>query len=112
MAQYLLSVYQPEGGEPPANLESIMREVDAVDSAMHEAGVWVFSGGLQDPSSAQVLHPHGAGVITTTGPVVSAAQVLGGFTIVDVADRDAALDWAGRLARATTLPIEVRAFQG
>ena len=112
MAQYLLSVYQPDGGEPPTDLESIMREVDAVDSDMHEAGVWVFSGGLQDPSSAQVLHPHPAGVSATTGTVVSAAHVLGGFTIIDVPDRDAALDWGGRLARATTLPIEVRAFQG
>ncbi len=112
MAQYLLSVYQPTGGTVPANLDEIMREVDAVDAAMHEAGVWVFSGGLADPSSAQVLHPGRAEVTATAGPLVPAAQVLGGFTIIDVADRGAALDWGGRLATATTLPIEIRAFQG
>ena len=111
MAQYLLSVYQPEDGEPPADLETIMDAVDAVDSAMHEAGVWVFSGGLQAPSTARVLRPRGAEMTATAGPVVSAAQILGGFTIIDVPDHDAALDWATRLARATTLPIELRAFQ-
>ncbi len=112
MTQYLLSVHQPEGGEPPADLEDIMREVDAVDSAMHEAGVWVFSGGLADPSQARVLRLDGAEVTATAGPLVPAAHVLGGFTIIDVAGLAAALDWGTRLARATTLPIEVRAFQG
>ena len=112
MTQYLLSVYQPTGGEPPADLDAIMREVDAVDAAMHAAGVWVFSGGLGAPGGAAVLHPDAEGLRTTSGPLVESAQSLGGFTIIDVPDRDAALDWAGRLARATTLPIEVRAFQG
>jgi hypothetical protein len=36
---------------------------------------------------------------------------LGGFTVIEATDLDAALDWAGRLARATTLPIEVRPVQ-
>jgi hypothetical protein len=30
---------------------------------------------------------------------------------VDAADLDQALAWAGKAARATTLPIEVRPFQ-
>jgi hypothetical protein len=33
---------------------------------------------------------------------------LGGFTIIAVPDLEAALRWAGKLAKATTLPIEVR----
>jgi len=112
MSQYLLSVHQPDGGEPPADLEAIMREVDTVDSAMHEAGVWVFSGGLTDPSTASVLRPDGTAVARTDGPMAAGSTVLGGFTIIDVADSAAALAWGERLARATTLPIEVRAFQG
>ena len=112
MAKYLLSVYQPTGGAAPTSLDEIMRAVDLVDAAMHEAGVWVFTGGLADPSGALVLHPDSAELTATAGPLVPATQILGGFTIIDVADRDAALHWGGRLATATTLPIEVRAFQG
>jgi hypothetical protein len=37
---------------------------------------------------------------------------VGGFTIVDAADLDAALEWARKSARATTLPVEVRPFRG
>lgn len=44
-------------------------------------------------------------------PFVEAREHLGGFTVVDVGDLDAALDWGGRLAVATGLPIEVRPFR-
>jgi hypothetical protein len=37
---------------------------------------------------------------------------LGGFTIVDAPDRDAALGWGRKLSRVTGLPIEVRPFAG
>jgi hypothetical protein len=33
-------------------------------------------------------------------------------TIIEVASLDEALEWGRRLARATTLPIEVRPFLG
>ena len=112
MAQYLLSVYQPTGGVAPANLDEIMSEVDLVDAAMHEAGVWVFSGGLGSPADAVVLRPEGDEVHPSAGTMVEADQILGGFTLIDVPDREAALGWGSRLARATTLPIEVRALQG
>ena len=59
MKQYLLSVYQPDGDPPPADvLAEIMR--DARRRWMQElrsAGAWVFSGGLHAPSTATVLHP-------------------------------------------------------
>ena len=35
----------------------------------------------------------------------------GGFSIVDVPELDAAMDWGRKLATATTLPIEVRPFR-
>ena len=36
---------------------------------------------------------------------------IGGFSIIQAADLDAALEWGRKLARATTLPIEVRPLQ-
>lgn len=111
MAHYLLSVYQPPG-EPPAPevLEKIMADVDAVDREMRAAGAWVFSGGLEAPETATVLTASGSDVLVTDGPYVELKEYLGGFTVVDAPDLDAALAWGRRLARATTLPIEVRPF--
>jgi L-alanine-DL-glutamate epimerase-like enolase superfamily enzyme len=36
---------------------------------------------------------------------------IGRFTIIKPADLDAALEWGRKLARATTLPVEVRPIQ-
>ena len=50
MKQYLLSIYQPDGDPPPAEvLEEIARAVRAVDDEMRAAGVWVFAGGCTPP---------------------------------------------------------------
>jgi hypothetical protein len=113
MTQYLLSVYQPDGPVPPADeLATIVADVEAVDQEMRDKGVWVFSGGLHPPATATVLRPKDGDVLLTDGPFTEAKEHLGGFTIIDVPDLDAALEWSRRLALATTLPIEVRPFQG
>lgn len=112
MPTYLLSVIQPTGPLPPPEvLEPIMRETDAVDRAMREAGVWVFAGGLHDPSTATVLRARDGDVVVTDGPFAEVKEQLGGITVVEVADLDEALAWGGRLAAATGLPIEVRPFR-
>ncbi|MGZ4269143.1 MAG: YciI family protein [Solirubrobacteraceae bacterium] len=112
MPQYLLSVYEPGGDPPPPEiLEPIMRDVTAVDEEMRAAGAWVFSGGLHAPSTATVLRARDGETLTTDGPFAEAKEHLGGFTIVRAPDLDAALEWGRKLARATTLPIEVRPFR-
>jgi hypothetical protein len=113
MKQYLLTVYQPYGDAPPQEfLDKVMLDVDAVNREMKAAGAWVFAGGLHPPSTATVLRPSGDDVLTTDGPFAEAKEHIGGFTIVKAPDLDAALEWGRKLARATTLPIEVRPFQG
>ncbi len=112
MKQYLLSVYQPDGGTlPPDDLEKIMQDVDALDQELRDAGVWVFAGGLHPPSTATVLRPEGGDLLTTDGPFAEGKEHIGGFTIIKASDLDAALEWGRRLALATTLPVEVRPFQ-
>ena len=113
MPQYLLSVYQPDGPIPsPEFLDGVRRELDAVNRDLRAAGAWVFAGGLHPPSTATVVRFRAGEVLTTDGPFAEGKEHLGGFTIIEAPDLDAALAWAERLARATTLPIEVRPFQG
>jgi hypothetical protein len=50
-------------------------------------------------------------VFITDGPFVETKEHLGGFTVVETKDLDAALCWAGKLASVAGLPIEVRPFQ-
>src|SRR5215831_203837 len=112
MRQYLLSIYQPDGPPPPRErLAPIMRDVNAVREEMKQKGAWVFSGGLHPSTSATVLRLRNDEVLTTDGPYVEGKEHIGGFTIVAAPDLDAALEWGRKLARATTLPIEVRPFR-
>jgi hypothetical protein len=112
MKQYLLSIYQPDG-EPPAPqvLDKIMRDVNAVRDEMKASGAWVFAGGLHAPSTATVVRVKDGDVLTTDGPFIEGKEHIGGFSVVNAPDLDAALEWGRKLARATTLPIEVRPFR-
>ncbi len=112
MKQYLLSVCYPAGGTqpPPDALRKIMADVRVVQKQMQEAGVWVFSGGLHPANTATVLRHQGGDVITTDGPFIESKEQIGGITILEAPDLDAALEWARRLALATTTAIEVRPF--
>lgn len=112
MNQYLISIYQPDGGVPdPEILEPVMRDVEAVKAELREAGAWVFAGGLFPPSTATVLRLKDSEVLTTDGPYVEGKEHLGGFTVIRAADLDEALAWGAKVARAITLPVEVRPLQ-
>ena len=114
MTQYLLSIYQPDGPIPaPEVLGPIMRDIEALRREMKAVGAWVFSGGLHAPSTATVVRFRDGEMLTTDGPYAEGKEHLGGFTIVEAPDLDAALVWGRKLARAVALlPVEVRPFQG
>jgi hypothetical protein len=113
MKQYLLSVIQPDGDPPlPEVLDKIMRDVDALNQEMKAAGAWVFAGGLHPPSTATVVRLRNGDVLTTDGPFAEGKEHVGGFSIIKAPDLDAALEWGRKLTWATTLPTEVRPFQG
>jgi hypothetical protein len=112
MKQYLLSVCYPAGSAQPAPdaLRKIMADVDAVHRELQAAGAWVFGGGLHPPHASTVIRHRDGGVVVTDGPFIESKEQIGGLSIIEAADLDAALEWARKLARATTTPIEVRPF--
>ncbi len=112
MPHYLLSIVYPAGSvQPePAELEAIMERVGRFQADLRAAGGWVFGGGLHAPSSATHVDARAGDVAFSDGPFVETKDVVGGLTIVDVDDLDAALAWGGRLAEATGVPVEVRPF--
>lgn len=112
MKTYLLSVCYPAGSLPPApeSLRRIMQDVRAVQREMRDAGVHVFSGGLQAPDASRVIRGRKDAFVTTDGPFVESKELIGGITILRAPDLAGALAWGRKLADATTTPIEVRPF--
>lgn len=112
MTHYLLSIQQPDGPPPEAAvLEAIMRDTRAVDEEMRAVGAWVFSDGLHAPSTATVLRLVNGEILMTDGPYTEGKEHIGGLSIIRATDLDCALSWGRKLARATTLPVEVRPFE-
>src|SRR5262245_46205850 len=112
MKRYLLNVYQPDGDPPPPEvLAPIMAKLEALGQEMRAAGAWVFSAGLFPASTATVVRVKEGDVLMTDGPFTEAKEHIGGFTVITAPDLDAALEWAGKLSAATTLPIEIRPMQ-
>lgn len=109
MPQYLLSIYQPDGGVPDAEaMGRIGVELHRLNEELRESGSWVFTGGLHPPPSATVVRADG---LVTDGPYLEGKEHIGGVWVITASDRDAALAWGRKAAAATTLPIEIRPFQ-
>ena len=79
---------------------------------MKAAGVYVFAGGLEEEVETAFSADATSGeLVITDGPFVETKEYLGGFTVVNVADDDAAKMWAGKIAEACGWPQEVRRFK-
>jgi hypothetical protein len=112
MKNYLISIFQPDGPPPPPEvLEPVMRNLAALNAELVDAGAFVFTAGLCPPSTATVLRAKGDDVLITDGPFAEGKEHLGGFTVIRAPDLDDALAWGAKMARAITLPVEVRPFQ-
>jgi len=83
----------------------------AVIEEMTRAGVFVFSDGGLDASTAVCsVDPSSGSPVFTDGPFVETKEHLGGFAVVDVRDEVEARYWAGRIAVAVGWPQEVHRF--
>jgi hypothetical protein len=84
----------------------------AVVHEMEDAGVLVYAGGLvEEVEEAFSADATSGSLLLTDGPYVETKEYLGGLTIVDVADEEAARVWAGKVAEACGWPQEVRRFK-
>ncbi len=84
----------------------------AVLEEMKTAGVYVLAGGLvEDVDQAFSADATSGTLLITDGPFVETKEYLGGLTVIDVPDVEAAKMWAGKVAEACGWPQEVREFK-
>jgi hypothetical protein len=115
MSQYLLSTFVVEGQVPgapssPAEMQTFMERVIALEAEMDASGTFVFGGALHGPETATVIQAGKGDVVMTDGPFVEAKEHIAGFYIINADDLDAALAWAAKVVDALNHPIEVRPF--
>jgi hypothetical protein len=83
----------------------------AVIEEMKDAGVHIFSGGLDNDGAVFHVESRSGTLVYTDGPYAETKETFGGFAAVNVPDEAAARYWAGRVAVACDWPQEVRIFR-
>jgi hypothetical protein len=104
MTRYLISFDDGAMTFPEEDLPDVARAAHAVAQEAVNAGVWVFSAGLES-QRASIVAPDGT---VTDGPYPETKEVIGGFAVVDVPSRQEALKWAAKIAVACRCAQEVR----
>lgn len=95
----------------PEALSKIVADLDVLNRAMREAGVWGLFRRLVPTEHRNRGTRIRRRLPDDQWPVRGGKEHMGGFTIIAAPDLDMALIWGRRLSQATTLPIEVRPFQ-
>jgi hypothetical protein len=97
MTQYLIAFDDGDMIFPEEDLPDVAKAAQAVVREAREAGVWVFGAGLEHHDVVSVVATDGT---VTDGPYPESKEHLGGFAVVDVPSREAALEWAAKIAVA------------
>ena len=111
MTEYLIAFnYEWVPDHTVEELREKSKVVRALVAEMKAAGVLIFAGGLDEAAPVFSVDASSGTPLFTDGPFIESKEHLGGFTVVDVADEEAARLWAGKIAAACGWPQEVRRF--
>lgn len=108
MPQYMLLICNPTEGLSPDEAQAEMPKWMAYTQALSDEGAFVSGDALQPVGTATTVRVRGDERLVTDGPFAETKEALAGYYVIDVADLDAALDWAARIPSATRGSVEVR----
>jgi hypothetical protein len=108
MAKYLISFPSAAMVVPDGEREAVARDAHAVIDEAKAAGVYVFGGGIDESVPPVLVDADGA---VAEGGYPWAPRLDGGFTVLELSTREAAVGWAARIARACRCAQELRVFQ-
>lgn len=91
----------------PKAVEAMM----AYNKALQEAGVLLALDGLHPPSMGARVSFQGGKPLVTDGPFAEVKEILGGYWMIQVASKEAAIEWAKRCPASENEIIEIRQVQ-
>lgn len=107
MTKYLVSFPSGAMDVSPDELQAASVASHAVVQEARDAGVWVFGGGIDGSVPTVVVAGDGT---VTEGTYPQTRHLEGGYAILELDTREAALAWAAKLAVACRCAQEVRVF--
>jgi hypothetical protein len=107
MTRYLISFPSGVMDFPEEDGAEVAAAAHAVIQEAKDAGVYIFAGGLDEDVDPVMVAGDGT---VTAGTYPQTKELNGGFAVVDVPSREAALEWAAKIAAACRCAQEVREF--
>jgi hypothetical protein len=92
----------------PAKAEAYWGGWTAYMQAIAQSGAMVSGNGLQPPDVSTTIRVENGNRHVVDGPYADTKEILGGYVILDVADLDAALEWAARAPCVSAGSVEIR----
>jgi hypothetical protein len=110
MKYMLLLRHEPDTGpaEGTPEFDAEMAQWGQVMGALGEAGAMVAAHGLDTEATATTVRTREGEAIVTDGPFAETKESFFSYIIIDVADLDAALEWAKKMPNVTYGSVEVR----
>lgn len=116
--QYLLLLTYDSTQAPPTDdvptaerLDGVFDDWTAYTRALHEAGVLVAGAALRGDDAATTVRVREAKRLVTDGPFVETTEHLAGYYIIDVAELDAAIEWAAKVPNVRFGSVEIRPLE-
>ncbi|WP_284617547.1 YciI family protein [Aquabacterium humicola] len=107
MAKYLISFPSSAMVVAEQDFQAVSDDAHAVIEAAKAAGVYVFGGGIREDVAPVKVSANGA-VVEGTYP--ETRRLEGGYTILELPSREAAVAWAAKIAKACRCDQELREF--
>ncbi len=107
MSKYLISFPAPAMRVPESDWAEVGEAAHAVIREARHAGVYVFGGGINENVAPLMVAADGT-VTNETYPQTK--DFDGGFCVLELPSREAAVQWAARIAKACRCSQELREF--
>lgn len=107
MTKYLISFPSRAMVVSEAELPAVAAAAHAVMREAKAAGAWVFGGGINEGVPPVMVAGDGT---VAAGTYPQTRTLEGGYAILELPSRDAALQWAARFAAACRCAQELREF--
>lgn len=108
MTKYLISFPSDAMQITAEELPTVAAESRAVIVEAKDAGVYVFGGGINEEVPPVTVAADGS---ISEGGHPLGVELTGGYTVLELPSRDAAIEWATKIAVACRCPQELREFQ-
>ena len=106
--KFMVLLYVPKEVRDDPDARASLEDWMAYGRSLTEAGAHLGDNALEGLEAATTVRVRDGETLITDGPFAETKEMLGGYYVVDLPDREAALEWAAKVPNAPYGSIEVR----